>query len=255
MVRAKRKKRKKVNENKRMSTNQSVRNGSGVESRLPPMGQTRPINRGGPDHPKPVERWLRETRTPTVFNYPRPTTYVLLICVTFWVCSSKHRNFPRLNWISKLNSERNSFRSWHFLKLNPCELNWSGRLFYFCAFVDRWIWICVRLFSLIETWKSRFEHLPSCCRPRMRFEMDKAPLQHSHQHTHPVVSSNPTAHQHILSAAEGGLPTMVGHGRYIKNDPGNAGIDRDCRVSLEERDLWSKFQELTNEMIVTKNGR
>jgi hypothetical protein len=89
----------------------------------------------------------------------------------------------------------------------------------------------------------------------MRFEMDKAPLQHSHQHTHPVVSSNPTAHQHILSAAEGGLPTMVGHGRYIKNDPGNASIDRECRVSLEERDLWSKFQELTNEMIVTKNGR
>ena len=107
---------------------------------------------------------------------------------------------------------------------------------------------------IIETC-NRFEHLPSCCRPRMRFEMDKAPLQHSHQHTHTVVSSNPTAHQHILSAAEGGLPTMVGHGRYIKNDPGNASIDRECRVSLEERDLWSKFQELTNEMIVTKNGR
>lgn len=90
----------------------------------------------------------------------------------------------------------------------------------------------------------------------MRFEMDKAPLQH-HQHTHPVVSSNPTAHQHILSAAEGGLPTMVGHGRFVnnKNDSSNAGIDRECRVSLEERDLWSKFQELTNEMIVTKNGR
>ena len=91
----------------------------------------------------------------------------------------------------------------------------------------------------------------------MRFEMDKAPLQH-HQHAHPVVSSIPTAHQHILSAAEGGLPTMAGHGRFsqnTKNEPGNAAIDRECRVSLEERDLWSKFQELTNEMIVTKNGR
>ena len=48
---------------------------------------------------------------------------------------------------------------------------------------------------------------------------------------------------------------MAGHGRFVKNDPANASIDRECRVSLEERDLWSKFQELTNEMIVTKNGR
>lgn len=28
-----------------------------------------------------------------------------------------------------------------------------------------------------------------------------------------------------------------------------------CAVKLEEKELWSKFKEYTNEMIVTKNGR
>lgn len=77
---------------------------------------------------------------------------------------------------------------------------------------------------------------------RMRFEMDK-----SSQH-----STN--AHQHILSAAEGGLPNMTSHARFL-NAKSETNVERDCRVSLEERDLWTKFQELTNEMIVTKNGR
>ena len=109
----------------------------------------------------------------------------------------------------------------------------------------------------------------------MRFEMDKTPL-HQHQHLHhqqqqqqqqQVVLSQTTAHQHILSAAEGGLAAatgLVGHGGRFStknssggnSDPaGSNAIDRECRVSLEERELWSKFQELTNEMIVTKNGR
>ncbi len=29
----------------------------------------------------------------------------------------------------------------------------------------------------------------------------------------------------------------------------------DIKAELEEADLWGKFHELTNEMIVTKNGR
>ena len=40
---------------------------------------TAPTHIPGTDHPKPVESWLRETRTPTVFNYPRPTTYVSIL--------------------------------------------------------------------------------------------------------------------------------------------------------------------------------
>ena len=33
------------------------------------------------------------------------------------------------------------------------------------------------------------------------------------------------------------------------------GLESKCAVKLEEKELWSKFKEYTNEMIVTKNGR
>lgn len=33
------------------------------------------------------------------------------------------------------------------------------------------------------------------------------------------------------------------------------GLDSKCSVKLEEKELWTKFKEYTNEMIVTKNGR
>lgn len=32
-------------------------------------------------------------------------------------------------------------------------------------------------------------------------------------------------------------------------------LESKCAVKLEEKELWSKFKEYTNEMIVTKNGR
>lgn len=50
----------------------------------------------------------------------------------------------------------------------------------------------------------------------------------------------------LLSAVEGELRA----GRE-KGDP----TERELRVTLEEAELWKKFQEITNEMIVTKNGR
>ena len=37
----------------------------------------------------------------------------------------------------------------------------------------------------------------------------------------------------------------------LKADP----TERRLTVSLEDNDLWSQFHRLTNEMIVTKNGR
>lgn len=31
--------------------------------------------------------------------------------------------------------------------------------------------------------------------------------------------------------------------------------ERDIQISLDDRDLWNRFKEFTNEMIVTKSGR
>ena len=52
---------------------------------------------------------------------------------------------------------------------------------------------------------------------------------------------------HILSAVESELCAA---GR-AKGDP----TERELHVGLDDRELWTKFQSLTNEMIVTKNGR
>ncbi|XP_022122755.2 T-box transcription factor TBX19 [Pieris rapae] len=53
------------------------------------------------------------------------------------------------------------------------------------------------------------------------------------------------AASHILSAVE---PTVGGGGT-------RGGREREVNVALDDRDLWVRFQTLTNEMIVTKNGR
>ncbi|KAI2657520.1 brachyury -like protein [Labeo rohita] len=51
---------------------------------------------------------------------------------------------------------------------------------------------------------------------------------------------------HLLNAVENELQAGS-----EKGDP----TERDLKVSLDENELWQKFKELTNEMIVTKNGR
>lgn len=38
-------------------------------------------------------------------------------------------------------------------------------------------------------------------------------------------------------------------------DSNSSNIERNLAVTLDDRDLWMRFQTLTNEMIVTKNGR
>ncbi len=48
------------------------------------------------------------------------------------------------------------------------------------------------------------------------------------------------------------MPKMAATGRGQDYFAPEAG---DIKADLEEADLWSKFHELTNEMIVTKNGR
>ena len=41
----------------------------------------------------------------------------------------------------------------------------------------------------------------------------------------------------------------------IENIGSSVGNRNECRVTLEDADLWRAFNRLTNEMIVTKNGR
>lgn len=51
--------------------------------------------------------------------------------------------------------------------------------------------------------------------------------------------------QHILSAVESEISSIK-----ITDS-----TDKDMCVTLDDRDLWVRFQCFTNEMIVTKNGR
>lgn len=48
---------------------------------------------------------------------------------------------------------------------------------------------------------------------------------------------------------------LNGNGSNYTNSRSPDQIDRNLNVSLDDRDLWMRFQNLTNEMIVTKNGR
>lgn len=59
---------------------------------------------------------------------------------------------------------------------------------------------------------------------------------------------------HILTAAEGelGAPMRHAHGRHQAYEELDGA---EIHVTLDDRELWTKFQCLTNEMIVTKNGR
>ncbi len=62
----------------------------------------------------------------------------------------------------------------------------------------------------------------------------------------PEMKSNQLEMTHLLKAVDKELSAGKD-----KGDPTEAKL----KVSLEDRDLWSKFKELTNEMIVTKSGR
>lgn len=66
-----------------------------------------------------------------------------------------------------------------------------------------------------------------------------------------------SASPHILSAVEpltvvGAYSGTVGAGIGGNRSP---DMENDLSVTLDERELWLRFQNLTNEMIVTKNGR
>ncbi|XP_053567046.1 T-box transcription factor T-like [Bombina bombina] len=64
--------------------------------------------------------------------------------------------------------------------------------------------------------------------------------------TENIVKSLPCRMDHLLTAVENELQAGS-----EKGDP----TERELKVNLEDTDLWTRFKELTNEMIVTKNGR
>lgn len=62
-----------------------------------------------------------------------------------------------------------------------------------------------------------------------------------------MTSSNPDQRlEHLLSAVES---------EFQKGSEKGDASERDIKLTLEDADLWNKFKELTNEMIVTKTGR
>ena len=52
--------------------------------------------------------------------------------------------------------------------------------------------------------------------------------------------------EHLLSAVES---------EFQKGSEKGDVTERDIKLTLEDAELWNKFKELTNEMIVTKTGR
>lgn len=73
------------------------------------------------------------------------------------------------------------------------------------------------------------------------------------------------ATSHILSVVEplndGGSSNQNGTGHNGSNNSSSTphsrspDLEKNLHVILDDRDLWMRFQNLTNEMIVTKNGR
>lgn len=61
---------------------------------------------------------------------------------------------------------------------------------------------------------------------------------------------------HILqAAAENTMSSEDENERKNTNASEESTEDCNVKISLEEDDLWRRFKVLTNEMIVTKNGR
>lgn len=87
-----------------------------------------------------------------------------------------------------------------------------------------------------------------------------------------LILSEDMSTSHILSAVDPhSNPTTNGthspqhlHSEHLNpnNNHGSlqtrgspSALERNLHVSLDDRELWLRFQNLTNEMIVTKNGR
>lgn len=65
-----------------------------------------------------------------------------------------------------------------------------------------------------------------------------------------LASASPGPDERCMSRLLSAVESELEAGRQ-KGDP----TERELRVTLEDAELWRKFQHITNEMIVTKNGR
>lgn len=65
-----------------------------------------------------------------------------------------------------------------------------------------------------------------------------------------AASRSPGSDERCMSRLLSAVECELEAGRQ-KGDP----TERELRVTLEDVELWRKFQQITNEMIVTKNGR
>lgn len=59
---------------------------------------------------------------------------------------------------------------------------------------------------------------------------------------------------HILQAAKNTMSSERPRETDVASTD-DSSEDTNVKISLEENDLWRRFKSLTNEMIVTKNGR
>jgi len=75
------------------------------------------------------------------------------------------------------------------------------------------------------------------------------------------VTHNGHGHGHVglggvVAVTAGGSSASGNGGHRVVGGAGSPNeLDRNLRISLDDRELWLRFQNLTNEMIVTKNGR
>ncbi|XP_034655925.1 T-related protein isoform X2 [Drosophila subobscura] len=85
-----------------------------------------------------------------------------------------------------------------------------------------------------------------------------SPQHVAHNHNgHGQAHVHGHGHGQVHGGGGGGVVAVAsgpsGSGRAAPGSPSE--LDRNLRVSLDDRELWLRFQNLTNEMIVTKNGR
>ncbi|XP_020716685.1 T-related protein isoform X2 [Ceratitis capitata] len=76
-------------------------------------------------------------------------------------------------------------------------------------------------------------------------------VTHSPQHTHHSMATSVSGGNGINAGIRSNMQHLGGS-LMTNRSP---GMERNPHVSLDDRELWLRFQNLTNEMIVTKNGR
>ena len=96
-----------------------------------------------------------------------------------------------------------------------------------------WTWLCCSFCFFFTLEDMSTSHILSAVDPHANQSTNGT---HSPQHLHS---------EHLNANA---------HGSMQQRSSPNA-LERNLHVSLDDRELWLRFQNLTNEMIVTKNGR